>query len=130
MILVFGKEGQLAKELDKRCNKGHIHQPLTGDRARLAAEYPTGLCRAICKGLMNQIRMEEQRVRPLMMLRHTDKVHAIQGGGVNKVDDRHDGELEEAPAPQRLGNGRTPWRGHPVRLLCQSPHRGDNAHPS
>ena len=37
----------LGRELNRRCDKSHEHQPLLDGRAKDAARYPPGLCRAI-----------------------------------------------------------------------------------
>ena len=81
---------EIAKELQKRCPGNHVHQPLVGGRAKDAAEYPTGLCKAICRGLMNQIRMGDLKVVHLMSVRHDTKIGQIQGCGKNELDDHHE----------------------------------------
>ena len=57
--------GPLARELNKRCDRTHEHQPLVGGRAASAARYPDGLCRAICKGLMND---QKERMHKVHMI--------------------------------------------------------------
>ena len=47
------------QELSVRCDKSHVHQPLVGGRAHKAQEYPSGLCKAICRGISNQKRYDE-----------------------------------------------------------------------
>ena len=47
---------RILDELDVRCPHNHKHQHLVGGRARAAAEYPDGLCEAICRGLVKQKR--------------------------------------------------------------------------
>ena len=44
----------IARELSRRCNGQHSHQPLVDGRAKDAAMYPDGLCRAICRGLVKE----------------------------------------------------------------------------
>jgi hypothetical protein len=95
-IKFMTNSGEIAQELSKRCNQRHTHQTLTGERARVAAEYPSGLCNAICRGLMNEIKMMAMQIRPLMILKHTDHVGKIDGGGNNLVDDRHEEAFGEA----------------------------------
>ena len=56
----------LLKELSKRCDGGHEHQPLLDGRAKAAAIYPEGLCRAMCKGLMRQLQIKRGKVKPLL----------------------------------------------------------------
>ena len=45
----------IARELSKRCDGQHEHQTLLNGRAKDAARYPEGLCRAICRGLMKDM---------------------------------------------------------------------------
>ena len=42
----------LGQELSRRCDGSHVHQNLVDGRARLAARYPPGLCKAICRGII------------------------------------------------------------------------------
>ena len=44
----------MAAQLNKRCKRDHIHQPLEGGRCRDAAFYPAPLVRAILKGMVLQ----------------------------------------------------------------------------
>ena len=50
-------------ELDRRCSRDHVHQPLVGGRAAAAAVYPRELCRAILLGIDKQ-RLREGRGLP------------------------------------------------------------------
>ena len=52
----------IARELNKRCDRTHEHQPLVGGRAASAARYPEGLCRAICRGLIKDHKEREYKV--------------------------------------------------------------------
>ena len=54
------------KELSRKCDGKHKHEPLLDGRAKAAAIYPEGLCRAICKGLMEQLRMDKAQVKSLL----------------------------------------------------------------
>ena len=36
--------------------------------------YPSGLCRAICRGLVRQLELERQHIRHLLSVEATDKV--------------------------------------------------------
>ena len=49
---------ELAKTLDRQCPGGHRHVHLVEGRARAAAIYPPGLCKAVCKGTLRQARMD------------------------------------------------------------------------
>jgi hypothetical protein len=75
---------EIAKELQRRCNEKHEHQPLTGGRAAEAARYPEGLCKAICIGLMRELRNETQMVKPLMSVSHDTTIGRIEGGAEKK----------------------------------------------
>ena len=50
----------LANELRKKCDGSYAHQQLVDGRASAAAKYPTGLCRAICRGIV-KAKMERCR---------------------------------------------------------------------
>ena len=64
------------KKLQKRCNRDHEHQHLTGGRAKAAAIYPPMLCRAILRGIEEQ-RRREGVVIPRHVKEMTDKGRAI-----------------------------------------------------
>ena len=55
----------ISKELQRRCDGGHSHQPLVGGRAAWAARYPPELCRAICVGLIDAIEEDRWKVKSL-----------------------------------------------------------------
>ncbi|MDA8583664.1 hypothetical protein N9L68_05505 [bacterium] len=42
----------IGRELRRKCDRKHEHQPLLDGRAKGAARYPPALCRAICRGIM------------------------------------------------------------------------------
>ena len=44
----------MAAQLNKRCKRDHVHQPLEGGRCRDAAFYPAPWVRAILKGMVLQ----------------------------------------------------------------------------
>ncbi len=44
----------LGRELNRRCDPSHEHQPLLDGRAKDAARYPSGLCQAICGGIYKE----------------------------------------------------------------------------
>ena len=55
----------VAQKLNKRCpnrqgHQVHRHVILSNGRAKAAQVYPAGLCRAICEGLQEQIKMDEK----------------------------------------------------------------------
>ena len=65
----------LALELKTKCDGRHEHQWLMGGRAKAAAMYPTGLCRAICRGLRNELDQHKPKLKCLMSVTAKDKVH-------------------------------------------------------
>merc|ERR1711884_858598 len=57
----------IASQLKRRCpnrmthtKKKHEHVPLMNGRARAAQTYPNALCRAICRGIVQQIQADRQ----------------------------------------------------------------------
>ena len=44
----------IGKELSRRCSGDHKHQCLTDGRAKEAAKHPPELCRAVCRGFIQQ----------------------------------------------------------------------------
>ena len=68
---------EVLKELGKLCPGDHSHQHLVSGRAKKAAIYPEGLCRAICRGLVRQIEIEDCNVRKLMNLSTVDKAGEV-----------------------------------------------------
>ncbi len=53
----------LLEALSRKCRGGHGHAPLLGGtRARDAAVYPPGLCKAIVQGATKQLRRDEETV--------------------------------------------------------------------
>ena len=56
----------VANQLQRKCPnrmthaKSHKHVPLLNGRAKAAQKYPTMLCRAICKGIVQQIQADRQ----------------------------------------------------------------------
>ena len=47
----------------KKCSKKHYHQSLVDGRAAEAARYPTELCRAICRGMIQEKKERQQHIR-------------------------------------------------------------------
>ena len=52
---------EVARVLERRCDGSHEHQPLVSGRAKKAEEYTEELCKAICKGIQDQIKWIEPR---------------------------------------------------------------------
>ena len=53
------------RELDKQCPGSERHVQLMSGRAKDAAIYPKGLCRAVCRGVQRQL---DADMRDLMVL--------------------------------------------------------------
>ena len=52
----------IAREVSRRCDGVHKHQPLLDGRAQAVQRFPAELCRAICRGLINEERRKVERV--------------------------------------------------------------------
>ena len=53
------KAEAIGEELNRKCNGKQVHQHLVGGRAKAAGKYPEELCRAICRGLVRQLHVQE-----------------------------------------------------------------------
>jgi len=78
---------EIAQELSKRCNSDHSHQQLVDGRAKHAAEYPEGLCRAIVRGLIVQLAADASQVKYLCSVRAGDVIDGKEKGFTEHVDD-------------------------------------------
>ncbi len=58
----------LGKELSRKCNGRHDHQSLVDGRAAEAARYPTGLCRAICRGIIQEKKERHCQIRAVAQI--------------------------------------------------------------
>ena len=75
----------IAEELSNKCKGYHVHQHLTGGRAKEAQEYPEELCRAMCTGLLKEMNANVQQIKCLMNVKHDTKV----GGDSKKEGAEH-----------------------------------------
>ena len=66
----------MLNELTKKCDGAHEHQWLLGSRAKQSGKYPDGLCRAICVGLMKEIRNNEMKIMKLIDVNSDTKIEA------------------------------------------------------
>jgi len=71
----------IAEELSRRCKGEHVHQQLVDGRAKEAAIYPEPLCKAICIGLVRELRNRNRQIRSLMSVKHTDKIQEDETEG-------------------------------------------------
>ena len=83
------------EELQTRCNNLHTHQHLINGRAKWAARYPSGLCQAICRGLMKHVYGKSSGVQHLARFTAVDRVSAITGGGKKEEETKDQHESEE-----------------------------------
>ena len=59
----------IAGELNRKCDKAHVHQPLTEGRAKETRQYPPELCRAICRGIMKEKRERRGNLKAVTEVR-------------------------------------------------------------
>ena len=65
---------EIMAQLNVKCPGEHQHQMLIDGRAKKAAIYPPALCRAICKGLVEQIKKGKYRVKSMCRVTAETKV--------------------------------------------------------
>ena len=68
---------EIAKQLGRRRDNSHKHYPLVSGRAAAAAVYPQELCRAVCAGLKEEVKLRRQGVRMLMSLKAVTKIETV-----------------------------------------------------
>ena len=56
----------IGRELSRKCDQEHSHQPLVDGRAKDAARYPPALCRAICRGVAKERMQRQLGIRAVM----------------------------------------------------------------
>ena len=78
----------IAAKLGRVCDHSHEHQELIDGRAKYAARYPVGLCRAICEGLLEEIRDAETNLKCLFSLANADRARV-------EYRDRAGGEMKD-----------------------------------
>ena len=72
---------EIHRELDRQCTPdSHRHVQVLGGRAKHAAIYPKGLCRAVCRGTVKQMEID---AADMMSMECLDSVDAI---GVDSVE--------------------------------------------
>ena len=50
---------EMHRQMDRQCTPGsHRHVHLMGGKAKAAQKYPPELCRAVCRGVVNQREMD------------------------------------------------------------------------
>ena len=56
----------IGRELSRKCDREHRHQPLVDGRAKVAARYPPALCKAICRGAAKENMQRQLGIRAAM----------------------------------------------------------------
>ena len=84
---------EVGLELQRRCDGQHKHQELTWKRAQWAARYPDELCRAICRGLMTEMRNEKLMVKMLVSMTASDVIQEFNDA---RSEGRGHKEVQEA----------------------------------
>ena len=83
---------ELGRELRRKCDGTHLHQPLLGGRAKDAARYPPSLCRAICRGILREKTARACGVTAVLSM-------ASQAGtALPDVEEHHEKEETDIPA--------------------------------
>ena len=67
----------LGRELARKCDKSHEHQPLLDGRAKDAARYPPALCRAICRGISKEKMMRACGLAALCSIREGTHITSV-----------------------------------------------------
>ena len=81
----------IAAELRRRCDKTHQHQQLLGGRAKLAAVYPPGLCKAVIRGLRAHLRTKYGQPTSLPVdIEEVTEVLAVRNPEDDELDDFED----------------------------------------
>ena len=77
----------IGRELNRRCDGTHGHQPLIDGRARDAARYPSALCRTICRGISKEKMKRACRLTAALAV--SDGPHVVN------VDPEEEHEMDE-----------------------------------
>ena len=81
----------VADELERKCDGEHVHQPLVGGRAEKSRENTTELKRAMCRGIVKQLKMRK------MNLKYILRLQASMGSSIKgNIEEQHD-ETEDRP---------------------------------
>ena len=96
----------IAKQLQKRCSGDHVHEPLMGGSAALAAVYPPSVCRAIVVGLKRHL--QEKYGRCVLATEHENLVEVSTfAAPVEDAEDEDDGlDVWEDILPEEVGEMR------------------------
>ena len=106
----------LGRELNRRCDKSHEHQPLLDGRAKDAARYPPGLCRAICRGISKENMLRACGLSAMLSIRESihlagidpEENHEREEVDIEALIRKIEGQAQEergAPAANLHGSG-------------------------
>eukprot|EP00435_Cladocopium_sp_Y103_P022720 s4252_g5.t1 len=97
----------MAMELQKRCNGEHVHEPLMGGLAKMAAIYPAQLCKAIVRGLLGHLRahgkMQSCVLPETAVLLGEDEMVDSDAEDEDELERALDQEVEKAGEPSTGG---------------------------
>ena len=68
---------EVARALERRCDGSHPHQLLLNGRAKRAEEYTEELCKAMCKGIKDQMMLDQTQTKYLLKVDANDKVEEV-----------------------------------------------------
>ena len=83
----------IGNQLSRRCGGEHSHQHLTDGRAKDAARYPTELCRAICRGIIQEKRERAAGIRTVAEIPSTYRPRRLN------LEEFHEKGETDIPAP-------------------------------
>ena len=59
----------IAQELSRRCPNMHTHQHMAGGRAKYVARYSPGLCKAMCRGLAQEVECKNLGIQAVLEIK-------------------------------------------------------------
>lgn len=80
----------IAAELRRKCDGSHEHQQLVGGRGQEAARYPVELCRAMCRGLINEKKRMKKGCTVLLQLNELGPKPILKGPDVEEGHDQEE----------------------------------------
>ena len=92
----------IAKRLQRRCSGDHIHEPLTGGGAALAAVYPPLVCKALVGGLKRHL---QEKYGNYVVAHEVTEVSTFAAPVVGEEDD--DLDIWEDILPEEVGEMRS-----------------------
>ena len=65
---------EIDSELQRKCDANPVHQDLAGGEAQWSARYPEELCKAICRGVVKELRNQTDNVKFLFSITAMDRI--------------------------------------------------------